>query len=163
MKLGRGKRHHLPAVYRNTHLFAEGLEPLSVHVLPDLLHVIPVRDDAVLKRVPDLQQTPELRRRLLPDKDLALERAGQDTQVLGTADERGEVALWQVVAREAGADGAGAIVQDDGRVVQRVRHLARCIRGSKCSLSQILPLLNRSRRSYVSSGRRVSFRFRAPR
>lgn len=71
----------------------------------------------MLERVADLEQAPQLRGRLLADKDLALERARQDAEVLGAAHKRGEVALGQVVAREAGPDGARAIVEDDRRVV----------------------------------------------
>ncbi|KAB5549409.1 hypothetical protein GE09DRAFT_173456 [Coniochaeta sp. 2T2.1] len=51
-----------------------------VHIRPYLLHVVPVRHDAVLERVPDLQQAPELRRRPLADEHLALERARQHAQ-----------------------------------------------------------------------------------
>ena len=37
--------------------FAHGLEALAVDVLPDLLHVVPVRNNTVLNRVLERQDT----------------------------------------------------------------------------------------------------------
>jgi len=111
-----------PTLLSDTNLFAERFQPFIIDIAPDLLHVVPVRHDAVLKWIPDLEQPSELRRRLLADEDLALECAGQDAQVFWAADERGEVAFWHVVAREPGPDGARPVVEHDGRVVQRLGH-----------------------------------------
>lgn len=75
----------------------------------------------MLERIPDLQQPAQLLR-LLPDEDVALERAGQHARVLGPPDEAREEAFGRVLAREARADGAAAVVEHDWRVVQRVGH-----------------------------------------
>lgn len=105
------------------HLLTQRLQTLIVHISPDLLHVVPVRDNAVLQGVPDLQQPPELRRGLLPDEDLTLQCASEYSEVLGPSHEGREVAFWQVVASEAGSYRAGPVVQDYGRVVQGFGHL----------------------------------------
>lgn len=42
--------------------------------------------------------------------------------MFGSADEGGEVAFGEVVACEAGTDGATAVVEDYGRVVEGVGH-----------------------------------------
>lgn len=97
--------------------FAHGLEALAVDVLPDLLHVVPVGDDAVLERVADLQQTAQLGGGFLADEDLPFEGAGQDAQMLGPADEGGEVALGQIVTGESCPYGPRPVVEHDGRVV----------------------------------------------
>lgn len=106
-----------------SHLLTQRLQPLVVDVSPDLLHVVPVRDNAVLQGVPNLQQAPELCCRLLPNEHLALQRACEDSEMLGPSHEGREVAFWQVVASEAGSYRAGPIVQHYWRVVQGVCHV----------------------------------------
>jgi hypothetical protein len=112
---------HQPAIQNipivgTTHVLAQRLQPLGVHVLPDALHVVPVRHDAVRERVADLEQAAGLALRARADEDVALERARHGAHVLGPPDVGGEEALGHVLAGEAGARGAAAVVEDDGRI-----------------------------------------------
>lgn len=79
----------------------------------------------MLERVVDLQQASQLLG-ARAHEDVAFERSGQDARVLGAADEGGEVQGGGVGAGEACAQGAGAVVDHEGRVVQGVGH---CVRG----------------------------------
>jgi len=106
----------------NAYFFTKGFEAFIVNVAPDLLHIIPVCDDSMLERVSDLEQPSQLRRRLLPNKDLALQCSSQYAEVLWPPYKGGEVAFWYVVSSEAGSNGAGPIVEHNGRVVERVCH-----------------------------------------
>ena len=74
------------------YIFAQRLELLRVDVLPYPLHIIPVGDDAVFQRVSDLEQTAQLLR-LLTYEDVAFQGAGQHSEMLRSADERGKVAF----------------------------------------------------------------------
>jgi hypothetical protein len=103
-------------------LFTQCLELFGVDVLPDLLHVVPVGDDAVFQRVADLEQTAQLLG-FLTDKDVSFESAGQDAQVLGTTDVGWEITFGRVFASETRSDGAAAIVQHNRGVVECICHL----------------------------------------
>lgn len=103
-------------------LLAQHLEALLVDVAPDPFHLVPVRHDAVLQRVVDLEQAAQVRGRARANEQVALERARQHAQVLGPAHKGREVAFRKVFAREARADGARAIVNDHGDVVEAFRH-----------------------------------------
>lgn len=76
----------------------------------------------MLERVSDLEQPSQLCRRLLPNKDFALQCSGQYAEVLWPPYKGREVAFWYVISSEAGSDGAGPIVEHNGRVVERVCH-----------------------------------------
>ena len=107
---------------RESYLFAESFEALVIYVSPDLLHVIPVCDDAMFEGVPDLEQPSEFCRRLLSNEDFPFQCSGKYTQMLWPPYERGKVAFWYIVSCEASSDGAGPVVEHNGRVVKRVCH-----------------------------------------
>lgn len=71
----------------------------------------------MLERVADLEQAAQLRGGALAYEDVPLERTGQNLCVLGAADEGGEEALGQIVPRKPRPDRAGAVVDDDRRIV----------------------------------------------
>lgn len=105
-------------------LFTKRLQALVIYIAPYLFHVVPVRNNPMFKRVPDLQQPSQLGRGLLPDEHLAFQRSRQHPEVFGPPHERGEVALRQVIPGEASSYRAGAIVEYYWRVVQRFGHLS---------------------------------------
>ena len=55
-----------------TYLLTRSLQPLRIDKLPDPLHIIPIRHDAVLERIPDLQQSSQLLRPL-PNEHIPLQ------------------------------------------------------------------------------------------
>jgi len=71
----------------------------------------------MFQRIPDLQQTPKLLRSV-SDKNVALQAACEYAWVFRSADEGGEVTFWQVFAGVACTDGAAAVVDYNGRVVE---------------------------------------------
>merc|ERR1711905_25570 len=86
----------------NTQLVVEG-------VVPDLLHVVPVGDDAVLNGVLQGEDTP-LGLGLVTDVGILLSHTDHHTLVAGAADDGGEDGPGGVVSSEAGLAHAGAIV-----------------------------------------------------
>merc|ERR1712240_327300 len=78
----------------HTQLVVEG-------VVPDLLHVVPVGDDAVLNGVLQGEDTP-LGLGLVADIGVLLAHTDHDTLVTGTADDGGEDGAGSVVTGEAG-------------------------------------------------------------
>lgn len=104
-----------------THLFAQRLELLGIDVLPYALHIVPVGDNAVLERIADLEQPPQLLRSLA-DEDVSLQSSSEHAQVFRPPDKRREEAFGSIFTREPGSDGAAAVVEDNGRVVQCVAH-----------------------------------------
>merc|ERR1719385_114285 len=90
----------------HTQLVVEG-------VVPDLLHVVPVGDDAVLDGVLQGEDT-SLGLGLVTDVGVLLSHTDHDTLVAGTADDGGEDGAGSVVTGEAGLAHAGAVVNDQG-------------------------------------------------
>merc|ERR1711881_13701 len=88
----------------HTQLVVEG-------VVPDLLHVVPVGDDAVLHGVLQGEDTP-LGLGLVTDVGILLSHTDHDTLVAGTSHDGGEDSAGSVVSGEAGLDHSGAIVND---------------------------------------------------
>merc|ERR1719474_1724443 len=88
----------------NTQLVVEG-------VVPDLLHVIPVGDDAVLGRVLQGEDTP-LALGLIADIGVLLAHTDHHTLVAGTADNGGEDGTGRVIAGESSFAHAGTVVHD---------------------------------------------------
>merc|ERR1719447_1312893 len=98
----------------HTQLVVEG-------VVPDLLHVVPVGDDAVLNGVLQGEDT-SLGLGLVADIGVLLAHTDHDPLVAGTADNGGEDGAGSVVSGKAGLAHAGAIVTDkSGNVL--VTHL----------------------------------------
>ena len=89
-----------------------------------LLHVVPVRHDAVLDRVLERQHA-ALALRLVADVGVLLVHADHDARVLGAADDGREDGARRVVAREAGLAHAGAIVHDERLNLLAVRERGR--------------------------------------
>merc|ERR1711931_129792 len=88
----------------NTELVVEG-------VVPDLLHVVPVGDDAVLNGVLQGEDTP-LGLGLVTDVGVLLSHTDHDSLVAGTSNDGGEDSPGGVVSGKAGLAHAGAIVTD---------------------------------------------------
>merc|ERR1719173_297793 len=88
----------------NTEFVVEG-------VVPDLLHVIPVGDDAVLHGVLQGEDTP-LGLGLVTDIGILLSHAHHDALVPGPAHDGGEHSPGGIVSGEPGLAHAGAIVND---------------------------------------------------
>jgi len=82
-------------------------------VVPDLLHVIPVGDDAVLDGVLEREDT-ALALRLVADVRVLLAHADHHTLVARAADDRGEDGAGRVVTGKAGLAHAGAVVDHEG-------------------------------------------------
>merc|ERR1711863_176205 len=98
----------------NTELVVEG-------VVPDLLHVVPVGDDAVLNGVLQGEDTP-LGLGLVTDVGILLSHTDHDSLVAGTANDGGEHGPGSIVSGEPSLAHAGAIVTDkSGNVL--VTHL----------------------------------------
>merc|ERR1711910_73519 len=101
-------------LWGNAELIVEG-------VMPDLLHVIPVGDDAVLNGVLQGEDTP-LGLGLVSNIGVLLTHTDHDTLVTGTANDGGEDSPGGIVSGKAGLAHAGAIVTDkSGNVL--VTHL----------------------------------------
>ena len=108
--------------FRQQHrvLFAERLQlVLAVDVLPDPLHVVPVRHDAVLHRITDGQK-PAVFLGFGSDEEVAFEGSGHDPGVFRSADEVRKVAFRNLVSGESGLDDAGPVVDDDRLVDDQV-------------------------------------------
>merc|ERR1719376_96258 len=78
-------------------------------VVPDLLHVIPVGDDAVLNGVLESEDT-SLALSLITDVGILLPHTDHDTLVTRAADDGGEHSSGGVVSGEPGLHHSGAIV-----------------------------------------------------
>ena len=112
-------RSHIPFHQHiaKSYLLTQRLQLIRINILPNPLHIIPIRDNAMLQRVFDLQQSPQLLRPVANER-VALEASGQHARVFGSADEGREVAFGQVLAGVACADGAAAVVDYYGCVVE---------------------------------------------
>merc|ERR1719362_176063 len=88
----------------NTELIVEG-------VMPDLLHVIPVGDDAMLNGVLQGEDTP-LGLGLVSNIGVLLSHTHHDTLMPGASNDGGEDGPGGVITGEAGLAHAGAIVDD---------------------------------------------------
>merc|ERR1719516_36281 len=88
----------------HTELVVEG-------VVPDLLHVIPVGDDAMLNGVLEGEDAP-LGLSLIANIGVLLSHTNHHTLVAGTADDGGEDGPGGVITGEASLAHAGAIVND---------------------------------------------------
>jgi len=80
-------------------------------VVPDLLHVVPVGDDAMLNGVLQGEDT-TLGLGLVADIGVLLTHTDHDTLVAGTADNGGEDGSGSVISGETGLAHAGAIVNN---------------------------------------------------
>merc|ERR1719309_427312 len=98
----------------NTQLVVEG-------VVPDLLHVVPVGDDAMLHGVLEGEDAP-LGLGLISDVGVLLPHADHHALVAGAAHDGGEDGPGGVISGEAGLAHAGAIVTDQSSHVL-VTHL----------------------------------------
>merc|ERR1712213_15014 len=106
-------------------LLGGNAELVEEGVMPDLLHVVPVGDDAMLNRVLQGEDTP-LGLSLVSDIGVLLTHTHHDTLVAGTSNNGGEHSPGGVVSGEAGLAHAGAIVDDQCRNVF-VTHLGVCL------------------------------------
>merc|ERR1719159_356604 len=79
--------------------------------MPDLLHVVPVGDDAVLNGVLEGQDA-SLGLSLVTDVAVLLAHADHHTLAARAAHDGGEDGPWRVVAGKPGLAHAGAIVHD---------------------------------------------------
>merc|ERR1719187_2181354 len=80
-------------------------------VVPDLLHVVPVCDDAMLHGVLEGEDT-SLGLGLVTDIGILLSHTDHHTLVVGAADDGGEDGAGSVVSGESGLAHAGAVVND---------------------------------------------------
>lgn len=71
----------------------------------------------MFKRVANLQQPPQLLRPV-SNESVAFQTTSEHAGVLGSADERREEAFGEVLAGVASANGAAAVVDYDGGVVE---------------------------------------------
>jgi len=94
-------------------------------VVPDLLHVVPVRHDAVLDRVLEREDA-ALGLRLVADVRVFLAHADHDALVPRATDDGGEDGARGVVAREAGFDHPGAVIAHERGDFAFVGH-CRCV------------------------------------
>ncbi|KAH9400907.1 hypothetical protein TYRP_002488 [Tyrophagus putrescentiae] len=92
----------------NSQLVVEG-------VMPDLLHVVPVGDDAVLNGVLQGEDT-SLALGLISDVRVLVAHAHHDTLVTGSADDGGEDGSGGVISGETGLAHTGAIVHNESAV-----------------------------------------------
>jgi len=88
----------------NTELIVEGM-------MPDLLHIIPVSDDAMLNRVLQGEDTP-LGLSLITNIGVLLTHTYHDTLVAGASNNGGEDSPGGVITGETGLAHAGAIVNN---------------------------------------------------
>jgi len=100
-----------------SYLLTQRLQLIRINILPNPLHIIPIRHNAMLQRIFNLQQPPQLLRPI-PNERVAFEASSQHARVFGSADEGREVAFGQVLAGVACADGAAAVVDYYGCVVE---------------------------------------------
>mmetsp|Transcript_94634 Transcript_94634/g.289492 ORF Transcript_94634/g.289492 Transcript_94634/m.289492 type:complete len:291 (-) Transcript_94634:9-881(-) len=101
-----GEQHRV-LLRRNSELVVE-------RMMPDLLHVVPIRHDAVLNRV--LQgQDASLTLRFIANIRVLLVHANHDAWHLRAAHDGGEHSARRVVAGKTALDHAAAIVAHDGR------------------------------------------------
>ena len=91
---------------RNTQLVVEG-------VVPDLLHVVPVGDDAVLDGVLERQDA-TLGLGLVADVRVLLAHADHHTLVTRAAHDRGEHSARSIITSEAGLAHARTVVDHQG-------------------------------------------------
>jgi len=85
-------------------------------VMPDLLHIVPVCDDAVLDGVLEGQDT-SLGLGFVSDVGVLLAHADHDTLMSGSAHNGGEDSPGSIVSSETGFAHAGAIVDDQSSYV----------------------------------------------
>jgi hypothetical protein len=104
-----------------THVFADRLQFLRVHVLPYPLHIVPICDYAVLERVVDLEQPPILLR-LWSDKHVTFQRSRHCPYMFWPADEGGEETFGHILPRESSSNRAAAVVEHNRCVVQSRTH-----------------------------------------
>merc|ERR1719346_452131 len=97
-------------------LLGGNAELVEEGVMPDLLHVVPVGDDAMLNRVLQGEDTP-LGLSLVSDIGVLLTHTHHHTLVTGTSNDGGEDGPRGVVSGKAGLAHAGAIVDDQCRNV----------------------------------------------
>merc|ERR1719187_1716335 len=90
-------------------------------VMPDLLHVVPGGDDAVLDGVLQGEDT-SLGLGLVTDVGVLVAHADHDGDMTGTADDGGEAGAGSVISGEAALDHTGAIVNDQGSGFLVVAH-----------------------------------------
>jgi len=98
----------------NTELIVEG-------VVPDLLHVISVGDDAMFDGVLESEDTC-LALGLITDVGVLLTHTDHHTLVTGSTNDGGEDSSGSVITGEASLDKTGAIVADEGRGFFFVTH-----------------------------------------
>merc|ERR1712159_210684 len=79
--------------------------------MPNLLHIIPVRDNTVFNRVLQSEDT-TLRLRFVADVSVLLRRAHHDTGVARTSDNGREHSAGSIITRETGLHHTGAVVND---------------------------------------------------
>jgi len=96
----------------NAQLVVEG-------VMPDLLHVVPVGDNAVLNGVLEREDA-TLGLGLVADVRVLLAHANHDAGVTGTTDDRGEDSARSVVTGETGLAHARAVINNE--CLNFVRH-----------------------------------------
>merc|ERR1719296_94590 len=95
-------------------------------VMPDLLHVVPVRHNAVLDRVLQGEDT-SLALCLITDVRVLLVHADHDARHLRAANNRWEHSAGRIVASEASLAHAAAIVDDERRDLVLVSHVWKCV------------------------------------
>ena len=86
---------------------------LTEGVVPDLLHIVPVGDDAVLNGVLEGQDT-SLGLSLITDVGVLLSHADHDTLVTGAADDGGEDGAGSIITSEASLAHTRAVINDNG-------------------------------------------------
>merc|ERR1712198_257337 len=113
-------------------------ELVEERVMPDLLHVVPVGDDAVFHGVLQGEDTP-LGLSFVADVGVLLSHTDHHTLMFGTTDDGGKDGPGSVVSGEAGLAHAGAVV-DDQRCNVLVTHLLGSLEGGRvrCNLSPSL-------------------------
>lgn len=117
--------HQPPNATQTTHLLAQDFQLIRINMLPNPLHILPIRHNPMLQRIPQLQQSPQL---LCPvaNKRVPLQSSCQHPCVFWAADVGGEEAFGEVFAGVARADGAGAVVDYYGGIVE-VGHGGWCV------------------------------------
>merc|ERR1739838_867622 len=100
-------------------------------VMPDLLHVVPVGDDAVLDGVLQSQDTP-LAPGLVADVGILLTHTDHDTLMTGTSNDGREDGPGGIVSGEASLHKAGAVVAHKGGSFIVVTHVG-FLGGGCCS------------------------------
>ena len=90
-------------------------------MLPDLFHVIPIRDNAVLQRIPNFQQ-PSVLFGPSPNKYIPFQSTCENSGMFRPADEGREEAFGRVLASEASSNRTTAIIEHYGRIVEGFRH-----------------------------------------